>query len=62
MHLQPIFQGYAAVGGGVAEALFRDGLCLPSGTAMGEADLARVTEVIRRAGRGQSVAQIHPET
>jgi pyridoxal phosphate-dependent aminotransferase EpsN len=25
MHLQPVFQGYEAIGGGVAEALFRDG-------------------------------------
>ena len=26
MHLQPVFQGCEAVGGAVAEALFRDGL------------------------------------
>ncbi len=47
MHLQPVFQGYEAVGGAVAEALFRDGLCLPSGTALTEAELARVAGVIR---------------
>ncbi|MBK7202951.1 MAG: hypothetical protein IPH87_20840 [Anaerolineae bacterium] len=50
MHLQPVFQGCevtlprplpAREGRSVAEALFRDGLCLPSGTAMSEADLAR---------------------
>jgi dTDP-4-amino-4,6-dideoxygalactose transaminase len=51
MHLQPIFAGCDVVGGAVAEALFRDGLCLPSGTAMTEADLARVAAVIRRVGR-----------
>lgn len=33
-------------GGAVAEALFRDGLCLPSGTAMNAADQQRVSEVI----------------
>jgi len=51
MHLQPVFAGCDVVGGAVAEALFRDGLCLPSGTAMTEADLARVAAVIRRVGR-----------
>jgi dTDP-4-amino-4,6-dideoxygalactose transaminase len=41
---------YAArvVGGKVAEDLFNRGLCLPSGTAMTEADLDRVISVIRR--------------
>lgn len=48
MHLQPVFQGYEIVGGAVAAALFRDGLCLPSGTAMTEADLARVVGVIKQ--------------
>jgi dTDP-4-amino-4,6-dideoxygalactose transaminase len=36
------------VGGKVAEDLFNRGLCLPSGTAMTEADLDRVISVIRR--------------
>ena len=36
------------VGGEVAEDLFNRGLCLPSGTAMTEADLDRVISVIRR--------------
>ncbi|MCX7670193.1 MAG: DegT/DnrJ/EryC1/StrS family aminotransferase, partial [Anaerolineae bacterium] len=47
MHLQPVFAGCQAVGGAVAEALFRDGLCLPSGTAMSKADVERVAGVIR---------------
>lgn len=62
MHLQPVFDGsrkdYKAqrekkrypcriVGGSVAEDLFERGLCLPSGTAMTEADLDRVVKVIR---------------
>ena len=43
MHLQPVFRDCeVVVGGAVVEALFRDGLCLPSGTAMSEADLVRV--------------------
>jgi len=51
MHLQPIFQGCEAVGGGVAEALFRAGLCLPSGAAMSEGDSERAVEVIRGVRR-----------
>lgn len=50
MHLQPVFRGCEVVGGAVAEALFRDGLCLPSGTAMSEADIERVAAVVRRLG------------
>ena len=55
MHLQPVFAGCEVVGGSVAAALFRAGLCLSSGTAMTEADLARVVQMIRAArghGRG----------
>jgi dTDP-4-amino-4,6-dideoxygalactose transaminase len=49
MHLQPVFRaaGCEAVGGAVAEALFERGLCLPSGSNLTEADLARVAAVIR---------------
>jgi len=47
MHLQPVFKGAEMVGGAVSKALFRDGLCLPSGSAMTETDLARVVKTIR---------------
>jgi len=47
MHLQPVFQGCEIVGGAVAEALFRDGLCLPSGTAMSAGDIERVVAVVQ---------------
>jgi len=47
MHMQPVFAECEVVGGTVAESLFRDGLCLPSGTAMSEGDQMRVVEVIR---------------
>lgn len=50
MHLQPVFRDCEVVGGNVAENLFRDGLCLPSGTAMSEDDLARVAAVIQNTG------------
>lgn len=51
MHLQPVFQGCEMVGGAVSEALFRDGLCLPSGTAMLPEDLDRVVRVVRACCR-----------
>ena len=51
MHMQPVFHGCEVVGGAVAEALFRDGLCLPSGTALTEVDLDRVVSVIRATRR-----------
>jgi len=51
MHLQPVFAGCRAVGGAVAEAIFRDGLCLPSGTAMSEADLERVAAGVLACGK-----------
>lgn len=39
------------VGGVVSEDLFDRGLCLPSGTALTEADLDRVVDTVRRCGR-----------
>ncbi len=50
MHMQPIFAACEAVGGGVSEDLFRRGLCLPSGTALTEADLSRICGIVRRQG------------
>jgi pyridoxal phosphate-dependent aminotransferase EpsN len=42
MHLQPVFAGAEVWGGAVAESAFRRGLCLPSGSAMTDDDVARV--------------------
>jgi dTDP-4-amino-4,6-dideoxygalactose transaminase len=50
MHLQPVFVRFESRGGEVAESLFRDGLCLPSGSALTEGDLQRVVDVVRRVG------------
>ncbi len=47
MHLQPIFAGYESVGGTIAEQLFINGLCLPSGSNLTEKELARVVRVVR---------------
>ena len=46
MHLQPVFAGCERVGGVVAEALFEDGLCLPSGSNLAQGDLERVVEIV----------------
>lgn len=46
LHLQPVFAGAPAYLNGVSEDLFRHGLCLPSGTALSDNDLARVSEII----------------
>jgi dTDP-4-amino-4,6-dideoxygalactose transaminase len=48
MHLQPVFREAPAVGGAVAERLFRHGLCLPSGSQMTDTDIDRVAETIRK--------------
>ena len=51
MHLQPVFKGCRSRGGAVSESLFRQGLCLPSGTAMTNADLDRIIGIIRGLAR-----------
>ena len=51
MHLQPAFAGASVTGGAVAEHLFANGLCLPSGSALRPEQQARVIEIVRRANR-----------
>lgn len=46
MHLQPIFKNSPFYGEGTAEELFNNGLCLPSGSNLKQADLQRVVNVI----------------
>ncbi len=47
MHLQPVFAGAPYFGGKVAEELFVNGLCLPSGSNLSEEDLARVVAGVK---------------
>ncbi|MEQ8330648.1 MAG: aminotransferase class I/II-fold pyridoxal phosphate-dependent enzyme [Longimicrobiales bacterium] len=47
MHLQPLYDGCAMLGGAVCEEFFDRGLCLPSGSSLADADLDRVVDVIR---------------
>jgi dTDP-4-amino-4,6-dideoxygalactose transaminase len=46
MHLQPVFAGARSVLTGAAEHLFDDGLALPSGSALNEAQVQRVFDAI----------------
>ena len=49
LHLQPLFAGAPMYGGAVCEDLFNRGLCLPSGTAMGDEELGRVAKTVRES-------------
>ena len=49
LHLQPLFAAAPMYGGAVCADLFARGLCLPSGTAMGDAELRRVQEALAEA-------------
>jgi dTDP-4-amino-4,6-dideoxygalactose transaminase len=54
MHLQPVYRDFEAVGGDVAEELFAQGLCLPSGTELTPSDISEIVDVVdgmlRRVG------------
>jgi dTDP-4-amino-4,6-dideoxygalactose transaminase len=47
MHLQPIFEKYPYYGGTVSENLFNDGLCLPSGSNLTDAERNRITDLVQ---------------
>ncbi|NOZ09267.1 MAG: hypothetical protein GXO91_10410 [FCB group bacterium] len=50
MHLQPLYRSYDYVTGteglSVSDHLFEDGLCLPSGSDLREADQDRIIDLI----------------
>lgn len=46
MHMQPVFKEAAYYGGTVAEDLFHNGLCLPSGSNLGKDDFERIEKCI----------------
>src|SRR5690606_11230121 len=47
MHMQPVFPDAPAYTNGVSEKLFEDGLCLPSGSNLSQADLERVVKKVK---------------
>ncbi len=46
MHMQPIFEQYEFFGNGTSEMLFANGLCLPSGSNLTDADFDRIFKVM----------------
>ena len=46
MHLQPVFTAARYYGGNAAEHAFADGLCLPSGSAMSDADVDWICGIV----------------
>ncbi len=46
MHLQPVFEEFPFYGTGVAEEMFKNGLCLPSGSNLQDQDRSRIKEAI----------------
>jgi pyridoxal phosphate-dependent aminotransferase EpsN len=53
LHLQPLFAAAPMYGGSICEELFTKGLCLPSGSALSEADLHRIADAVRAAVKGK---------
>ncbi|MEL1240123.1 DegT/DnrJ/EryC1/StrS family aminotransferase [Flavobacterium flavipallidum] len=45
MHLQPVFESYSYYGKNVAQHLFENGLCLPSGSNLSDEDRDRIKKV-----------------
>ena len=46
MHQQPVFADSEAYLTGVADRIFAEGLCLPSGVALNREDIERITAII----------------
>ena len=46
MHLQPIFENHPYFGQNIAENLFRNGLCLPSGSNLSKTEKNRIKNAI----------------
>jgi len=51
MHLQPVFAGARVFGGAMSERIFRDGLCLPSGSSLSDQDQDRIISIVRATCR-----------
>ena len=47
MHMQPVFASALFYGDGTSEAIFNQGLCLPSGSLLSDSDIARVAYEIK---------------
>ena len=58
--MQPVFKYAEYYGNRVAEDLFQQGLCLPSGSNLSQADLERIVSAIRGvfAGAGSGGSEV----
>lgn len=61
MHMQPLYQECQVRGGAFSEQLFRDGLCLPSGSRLTPDDLSRVIETIREIAASRNRDKTSPK-
>jgi dTDP-4-amino-4,6-dideoxygalactose transaminase len=48
MHLQPVFEKAHYYGGNIAEKLFENGLCLPSGSNLAQSEKEKVLAIIEK--------------
>lgn len=62
MHLQPFYRKSPYFGNGTSDALFKYGLCLPSGSNLCDADRRRIVDIINKCFQSQSykVAKTSP--
>ena len=56
MHLQPVFAGVEMTGGRTSEELFERGICLPSGSALTDHEVERVTTALGGILAGATLA------
>jgi dTDP-4-amino-4,6-dideoxygalactose transaminase len=47
MHMQPVFKNYSAYEKGISEQLFKQGLCLPSGSNLRDEEVEYISSLIR---------------
>ncbi len=57
MHRQPLYAGCRAVLNGVADELFANGLCLPSGTELRPEQIERIAGIVRHAPQRSTAAR-----
>ncbi len=51
LHRQPVYAGVEVRGGRVSERLFSQGMCLPSGSALEDEDLERISDIVLASRR-----------
>lgn len=58
MHLQPLYRGCRVYGGGLSERLFKDGLCLPSGSGLTPREQDEVAAMIVSARKRRNLPRL----